>query len=122
MCVVVCVLRFWIIGVSVGLFGWFGSLCVVVRTGLACVWVRVVCASVCLWNVLSVCVMRLVCRPGVSMKILNGRPGVSMKILNNCSAGWAVWLGWLHVCECADGCCMRVASGCVCKCVCLERA
>jgi hypothetical protein len=31
-----------------------------------------VCASVCVWNVLiSVCVMRLVCRPGVSMKILN---------------------------------------------------
>ena len=38
------------------------------------------------------------------------------------SAGWAVWLGWLRVCECADGCCMRVASGYVCKCVCLERA
>ena len=29
-----------------------------------------VCASVCVWNVHSVCVMRLVCRPGVSMKIL----------------------------------------------------
>ena len=32
--------------------------------------IRAVCASVCVWNVLSVCVMRLVCRPGVSMKIL----------------------------------------------------
>jgi hypothetical protein len=32
-----------------------------------------VCASVCIWNVLSVCVMRLVCRPGVSLKILNCR-------------------------------------------------
>ena len=41
-----------------------------VRTGVACVWLRAVCASVCVWNVLSVCVMRLVCRPGVSMKIL----------------------------------------------------
>ena len=36
------------------------------------------------------------------------------------SAGWAVWLSWFRVC--ADGCCMRVASGCVCKCVCVERA
>ena len=33
-------------------------------------WLRAVSASVCVWNVLSVCVMRLVCRPGVSMKIL----------------------------------------------------
>lgn len=47
------------------------SMCVSVRTGVACVWLRAVCASVCVWNVLSVCVMRLVCRPGVSMKILN---------------------------------------------------
>ena len=46
------------------------SMCVSVRTGVACVWLRAVCASVCVWNVLSVCVMRLVCRPGVSMKIL----------------------------------------------------
>ena len=45
-------------------------MCVSVRTGVACVWLRAVCASVCVWNVLSVCVMRLVCRPGVSMKIL----------------------------------------------------
>jgi hypothetical protein len=38
---------------------------------VACVWLRAVCASVCVWNVLSACVMRLVrvvvCRPGVSM-------------------------------------------------------
>ena len=47
------------------------SMCVSVRTGVACVWPRAVCSSVCVWNVLSVCVMRLVCRPGVSMKILN---------------------------------------------------
>ena len=59
-----------------------------VRTGVACVWlagfvragcgvqaVRVsVCVCVFVWNVLSVCVMRLVCRPGMSMKILNDRP------------------------------------------------
>ena len=45
-------------------------MCVSVRTGVACVWLRAVCASVCVWNVLRVCVMRLVCRPGVSMKIL----------------------------------------------------
>ena len=63
------------------------SMCVSVRTGVACVWLRAVCASVCVWNVLSVCVMRLVCRPGVSMKILK-----------------------------------VVASDCVRKCVCLERA
>jgi hypothetical protein len=40
------------------------------------------------------------------------------------SAGWAVWfIGRLRVCvRTGVGCCMRVASGCVCKCVCLERA
>ena len=43
---------------------------------------RAVCASVCVWNVLSVCVMRLVCRPGVSMKILKNvcRPVVSTRV------------------------------------------
>ena len=60
---------------------WLGcSVCVSVRTGVACVWLRAVCASVCVWNVLSVCVMRLVCRPGVSMKILK-TAGVGMEIL-----------------------------------------
>ena len=69
------------------------SMCVSVRTGVACVWLRAVCASVCVWNVLSVCVMRLVCRPGVSMKILKtarrmfdrytAGPGVSTSRLNN---------------------------------------
>ena len=53
-------------------------MCESVRTGVvACVWLRAVCASVCVWNVLSVCVMRLVCRPGVSLKILNTRVQVA---------------------------------------------
>ena len=74
---------------------WLGWLRVCVRTGVACVWLRAVCASVCVWNVLSVCVMRLVCRPGVSMKILKWigcdegetcGPGVGMKILKLHSA------------------------------------
>ena len=52
--------------------------------------VRAVCASVCVWNALSECVMLLVCRPGVSMKILKWigcdegetcGPGVGIKIL-----------------------------------------
>ena len=32
------------------------------------------------WNVLSVCVMRLVCRPGVSMKILNESRGRARRV------------------------------------------
>ena len=41
---------------------------------------------------------------------------------NVCSAGWAVWLGWLRVCVRTGVACVGRASGCVCKCVCLERA
>jgi hypothetical protein len=44
--------------------------CVCGRVLHAC-GVRAVCASVCVWNALSECVMLVVCRPGVSMKILN---------------------------------------------------
>ena len=36
--------------------------------------VRAVCASVCVWNALSECVMLLVCHPGVSMEILKNSP------------------------------------------------
>ena len=36
--------------------------------------------------------------------------------LEQCRLGCSVRL---VLCVCADGCCMRVASGCVCKCVCV---
>jgi hypothetical protein len=39
----------------VGLAVRLGWLRVCVRTGVACVWFRAVCASVCVWNVLSEC-------------------------------------------------------------------
>ena len=48
--------------------GWFR---VCVRTGVACVWFRAVCANVCVWYVVSEyawCLARV--SPGVSMKIL----------------------------------------------------
>jgi hypothetical protein len=72
---------------SAGWAVWLGWLRVCVRTGVACVWLRAVCASVCVWNVLSVRVMRLVCRPGwceYSMKILNVCRKEVAKILNVC--------------------------------------
>lgn len=76
-------------------------MCVSVRTGVACVWLRAVCASVCVWNVLSVCVMRLVCRPGVSMKILNG-----VSKMASASPPYAIVPQGLEgpVCACADVC------------------
>ena len=40
---------------------WLGWPRVCVRTGVACVWLRAVCASVCVWNVLSVCVRCVSC-------------------------------------------------------------
>ena len=81
-------------------------MCVSVRTGVACVWLRAMCASVCVWNVLSVCVMRLVCRPGVSMKILNVKsiqlqkrvselPNVS-PVAAQAVSGCASWFEDLH--------------------------
>jgi hypothetical protein len=52
---------------------------------------------VCVWNVLSVCVMRLVCRPGVSMKILTDLIG-GLGLLGWCCVVCVLVFVFIHRC------------------------